>query len=131
MFTLSKDKSKIRVKMRIGHKEVFRTINENELENFLKNPLEKKIEPETHSVMNKKNNQKETCESLIISLWAEKWFKISRTAAEVHDELSWRGYKRYGKSRISHCLANLTKDGYFIRLGTNVRYRYIQKDLTL
>jgi hypothetical protein len=67
--------------------------------------------------------KEKTCDDAIKLLCKEGWFNFPRTASEVHRELSKRGYG-YGKSRISHSLLSLVKEGYLLRTGFPKKYRY-------
>ncbi|MEM3726112.1 MAG: hypothetical protein QXY74_05200 [Candidatus Bathyarchaeia archaeon] len=72
--------------------------------------------------------KEKTCQDAIKLLCNEGWFAFPRTAGEVYRELRVRGYN-YGKSRVSHSLASLAKDGYLRRIGRPREYRYFSTEM--
>ena len=67
-----------------------------------------------------------TCKGLIEKLWTEDWFTSERNLADVHEELSRRGYN-YDRTAVSHSLTDLVREGVLTRTGSMRAYRYIQK----
>ncbi len=67
-----------------------------------------------------------TCKGLIEQLWHEGWFVDEHNLAEVHEELSRRGYN-YDRTAVSHALTDLVREGILSRVGSARVYRYIQK----
>lgn len=71
--------------------------------------------------------REKTCKNALKMLLKEKWFTFPRTVSEVYQELRRRGYN-YGKSRISHSLLDLVKEGYLYRIGYPKKYKYVMKN---
>jgi hypothetical protein len=67
-----------------------------------------------------------TCKGLIEMLWTEGWFISERNLADVHEELSRRGYN-YDRTAVSHSLTDLVREGVLTRAGSMRAYRYVQK----
>lgn len=67
-----------------------------------------------------------TCKGLIEMLWTEGWFTSERNLADVHEELSRRGYN-YDRTAVSHSLTDLVREGMLTRTGGMRAYRYVQK----
>ena len=63
---------------------------------------------------------------VIVELWKEGWFASSRSLAEVHEEMSRRGY-HYDRTAVSHTLVDLVREGTLSREGSIRNYRYAQK----
>lgn len=68
----------------------------------------------------------ETCRGLLQIMWREGWFGTVRTLAEVHDEMSRRGY-HYDRTAVSHSLVDLVRENVLFRGGSPRNYTYIQK----
>ena len=68
----------------------------------------------------------ETCRGLITTLWKEGWFARQHTLAEVHEEMSRRGF-HYDRTAVAHTLADLVREGTLYRDGGMRNFRYIQK----
>ncbi len=67
-----------------------------------------------------------TCRGLLESLWYEGYFIRERSLADVHEELSRRGYN-YDRTAVSHSLTDMVRETILTRIGTMRNYRYIQK----
>lgn len=67
-----------------------------------------------------------TCRGLLESLWTEGYFSSDRSLADVHEELSRRGYN-YDRTAVSHSLTDMVRENIMTRNGTMRNYRYIQK----
>ena len=68
----------------------------------------------------------ETSRGVITTMWKEGWFATPRALAEVHEEMSRRGY-HYDRTAVSHTLADLVREGSLYREGSMRNYRYVQK----
>jgi hypothetical protein len=68
----------------------------------------------------------ETCRGVILTMWKEGWFAPPRALAEVHEEMSRRGY-HYDRTAVSHTLVDLVREGSLFRDGSMRNYRYVQK----
>ena len=68
----------------------------------------------------------ETSRGVITGMWKEGWFATPRALAEVHEEMSRRGY-HYDRTAVSHTLADLVREGSLFREGSMRTYRYVQK----
>ncbi|MEM2904314.1 MAG: hypothetical protein QW057_00145 [Candidatus Bathyarchaeia archaeon] len=67
-----------------------------------------------------------TCRSVLLTLWQERFFEEGRSLSESHDEMSRRGY-HYDRSAVAHTLAELVRDGILSREGKKGEYLYVQK----
>jgi hypothetical protein len=67
-----------------------------------------------------------TCRGLLETLWLEGYFGEDRSLADVHEELSRRGYN-YDRTAVSHSLTDMVRENIMTRNGTMRNYRYIQK----
>lgn len=67
-----------------------------------------------------------TCRGLLEILWQEGYFTSERPLADVHDELSRRGY-HYDRTAVSHSLADMVRESILARVGATRTFRYIQK----
>ena len=67
-----------------------------------------------------------TCRGLLETLWMEGYFAEDRSLADVHEELSRRGYN-YDRTAVSHSLTDMVRENIMTRNGTMRNYRYIQK----
>lgn len=67
-----------------------------------------------------------TCRGLLETLWLEGYFASERSLADVHEELSRRGYN-YDRTAVSHSLTDMVRETVLTRVGTMRNYRYIQK----
>jgi hypothetical protein len=56
----------------------------------------------------------------------ERWFIAEKSLAEVHEELSRRGYN-YDRTAVSHSLTDFVRENILTRTGTMRSYRYVQK----
>jgi hypothetical protein len=68
----------------------------------------------------------ETCRGVIVTMWKEGWFATPKALAEVHEEMSRRGY-HYDRTAVSHTLVDLVREGSLFRDGSMRNYRYVQK----
>ncbi len=68
----------------------------------------------------------ETSRSVIQLMWKEGWFATPRALAEVHEEMSRRGY-HYDRTAVSHTLVDLVREGSLYRDGSMRNFRYVQK----
>lgn len=68
----------------------------------------------------------ETSRGVIIMMWKEGWFGGPRVLADVHEEMSRRGY-HYDRTAVSHTLHDLVREGTLSREGTQRNYKYVQK----
>ena len=53
-------------------------------------------------------------------------FTSERNLADVHEELSRRGYN-YDRTAVSHSLTDMVREGILTRVGSMRAYRYVQK----
>lgn len=67
-----------------------------------------------------------TCRGLLENLWTEGYFASEKSLADVHEELSRRGYN-YDRTAVSHSLTDMVRENIMTRNGTMRNYRYIQK----
>ncbi len=67
-----------------------------------------------------------TCRGLLENLWIEGYFTGERSLADVHEELSRKGYN-YDRTAVSHSLTDMVRENIMTRNGTMRNYRYIQK----
>jgi hypothetical protein len=67
-----------------------------------------------------------TCRGLLENLWIEGYFASERSLADVHEELSRKGYN-YDRTAVSHSLTDMVRENIMTRNGTMRNYRYIQK----
>ncbi len=67
-----------------------------------------------------------TCRGLLESLWMEGYFGSERSLADVHEQLSRKGYN-YDRTAVSHSLTDMVRENIMTRNGTMRNYRYIQK----
>ena len=67
-----------------------------------------------------------TCRVLLETLWEEGYFLTQRLLAEIHEELSRRGYG-YDRTAVSHSLTDMVREGILVRDGTARNYHYLQK----
>jgi len=68
----------------------------------------------------------ETCRSLLMTMWKEGWFEAPKSLAEVHEEMTRKGY-HYDRTAVSHTLVDLVREGTLFRDGSMRNYRYVQK----
>jgi hypothetical protein len=68
----------------------------------------------------------ETCRGMLLIMWEEGWFSMSKSLAEVHEEMSRRGY-HYDRTAVAHTLVDLVREGTLFREGSMRNYRYVQK----
>lgn len=68
----------------------------------------------------------ETCRGVIVGLWEEAFFAVSRSLGDVHSEMARRGF-HYDRTAVAHALIDLVKDGVLSREGKPRRYVYAQK----
>ena len=68
----------------------------------------------------------ETCRGLLTTMWKEGWFASAKSLAEVHEEMSRRGY-HYDRTAVAHTLVDLVREGTLFRDGSMRNYRYVQK----
>ena len=68
----------------------------------------------------------ETCREMLLIMWEEEWFSTSKSLADVHEEMSRRGY-HYDRTAVAHTLVDLVREGTLFREGSMRNYRYVQK----
>ncbi|MEM2760521.1 MAG: hypothetical protein QXU32_11630 [Nitrososphaerales archaeon] len=122
----------VKVKLRRGSWEIEISCPEDRVKQVMENIISSMegIPTETEpSVIPERKQQPRgsaTCKGLIESLWTEQWFASERSLADVHEELSRRGYN-YDRTAVSHSLTDLVRENLLTRTGTMRAYRYIQK----
>ena len=67
-----------------------------------------------------------TCRGVLENLWHEGYFVLEKPLAEVHEELSRRGYN-YHRTAVSHSLTDMVRESILTRVGAMRNYRYVQK----
>ena len=67
-----------------------------------------------------------TCRGVLENLWHEGYFVSEKPLAEVHEELSRRGYN-YHRTAVSHSLTDMVRESILTRVGAMRNYRYVQK----
>ena len=136
------DSNMVEIKLKKGSWEIEISCREDKVKEVIENVLAgmdgvfaTKETPNTlssdflTSISERKQQQQrssKTCKVLIESLWKESWFSIERSLADVHEELSRRGYN-YDRTAVSHSLTDLVRENILTRTGTMRTYRYIQK----
>ena len=68
----------------------------------------------------------QTSRGVLTTMWKEGWFASPRSLAEVHEEMSRRGY-HYDRTAVSHTLVDLVREGSLYRDGSMRNFRYVQK----
>jgi hypothetical protein len=125
--------SPIRLKLTIGDVEAEIECEESQLQSAVEKvvtALQKQSETlskiSNASLSQRSVPRKQTCKTIILELWKEGWFSISRNLREVHDEMGRRGY-HYDRSAVAHTLVDLVREGILTRQGGARQYRYVQK----
>lgn len=120
----------VRVKLKRGAWEIEISCPEDKVKQVVESVLSgMDIAPETPAVISERKQQPRssgTCKGLIEMLWSERWFESEKNLAEVHEELSRRGYN-YDRTAVSHSLTDLVRESVLTRTGTMRAYRYVQK----
>jgi len=125
-------KPKVRLKLKIGNVEAEIECEEDQLKGAVEQFLtavqsqSEKLAVVTTAPRKEVPIKKDTCKSLLVGLWQEGWFSVSRTLGEVHEEMSRRGY-HYDRSAIAHTLVDIMREGYLTRDGAARQYTYVQK----
>lgn len=125
------DSDMVRVKLKKGSWEIEISCREDKVKEVIENVLSgmDTAGTETPSIISERKQTTHgsaTCKGLIESLWTERWFATERSLADVHEELSRRGYN-YDRTAVSHSLTDLVRENVLTRTGTMRAYRYIQK----
>ncbi len=125
------DSSVVKVKLKKGSWEIEISCPEDKVKQVVENVLSgmEGAATETPSMISERKQQPRgsaTCKGLIETLWSEGWFTTERSLADVHEELSRRGYN-YDRTAVSHSLTDLVRENMLTRTGTMRAYRYIQK----
>jgi len=121
----------VKVKLKKGSWEIEISCPEDKVKQVVENVLAgmESTSVEMPKVISERKQQPRgsaTCKGLIEELWAENWFTTERSLADVHEELSRRGYN-YDRTAVSHSLTDLVRENILTRTGTMRAYRYIQK----
>jgi hypothetical protein len=125
---MSEEKGEIKVKLKRGAWEIEITCPEDKLKQAIESVLEGLSSSQAQLPQEEVRRPRATmtCRAMIYKLWEEGWFKEERTLAEVHEELSRRGYN-YDKTAVAHNLTDLVRENVLTRQGTPRAYRYVQK----
>ena len=120
----------VRVKLKRGAWEIEISCPEEKVKQVVESVLSgMDIAPEVPALISERKQQARgsaTCKGLIEMLWTEGWFESERNLADVHEELSRRGYN-YDRTAVSHSLTDLVRESVLTRTGTMRAYRYVQK----
>lgn len=119
----------VRVRLKKGAWEIEISCPEDKVKQVVESVLSgMDITTETPTVMERKQQARgsATCKGLIEMLWTEGWFVSERNLADVHEELSRRGYN-YDRTAVSHSLTDLVREDVLTRVGSMRAYRYVQK----
>lgn len=125
------DPNTVKVKLKKGSWEIEISCPEDKVKQVVENVLSgmENIATEAPTFISERKQQPRgsaTCKGLIESLWSDGWFTTERSLADVHEELSRRGYN-YDRTAVSHSLTDLVRENILTRSGTMRAYRYIQK----
>jgi hypothetical protein len=125
------DSNVVRVKLKKGSWEIEISCPEDKVKQVVENVLSgmEGSTAETPTMISERKQQPRgsaTCKGLIETLWSEGWFTREKSLADVHEELSRRGYN-YDRTAVSHSLTDLVRENMLTRTGTMRAYRYIQK----
>ena len=125
------DSNVVKVKLKKGSWEIEISCPEDKVKQVVENVLlgMEGLTAETPTMISERKQQPRgsaTCKGLIEALWSEGWFTTERSLADVHEELSRRGYN-YDRTAVSHSLTDLVRENMLTRTGTMRAYRYIQK----
>lgn len=122
--------STVRVKLKRGAWEIEISCPEEKVKQVVESVLSgMDMAPEVPTMVTERKQQSRgsaTCKGLIEMLWSERWFESEKNLAEVHEELSRKGYN-YDRTAVSHSLTDLVREGVLTRTGTMRAYRYVQK----
>lgn len=120
----------VHVKLKRGAWEIEISCPEDKVKQVVESVLSgMDIAPEAPAVVSERKQQvrgSATCKGLIEMLWSERWFESEKNLAQVHEELSRRGYN-YDRTAVSHSLTDLVRESVLARTGTMRAYRYVQK----
>jgi len=120
----------VRVKLKRGAWEIEISCPEDKVKQVVESVLSgMDIAPEVPTMVSERKQQSRgsaTCKGLIEMLWSERWFESEKNLAEVHEELSRKGYN-YDRTAVSHSLTDLVRESVLTRTGTMRAYRYVQK----
>ncbi len=123
------DPNVVKVKLKRGSWEIEISCSEDKVKQVVENVLSGMETAAVETVISARKPQTRgsaTCKGLIEALWKENWFTIERALADVHEELSRRGYN-YDRTAVSHSLTDIVRENILTRTGTMRTYRYIQK----
>lgn len=120
----------VRIKLKRGAWEIEISCTEDKVKQVVESVLSgMDITPEVPAMVSERKRQvrgSATCKGLIEMLWSERWFESEKNLAEVHEELSRKGYN-YDRTAVSHSLTDLVRESVLTRTGTMRAYRYVQK----
>jgi len=121
----------VKVRLKKGSWEIEISCPEDKVKQVVENVLSgmENVSVEKETIVSARKQQPRgsaTCKGLIETLWAENWFATERSLADVHEELSRRGYN-YDRTAVSHSLTDLVRENVLTRTGTMRAYRYVQK----
>lgn len=120
----------VRVRLKRGAWEIEISCPEDKVKQVVESVLSgMDITAEAPTIVSERKQQARgsaTCKGLIEMFWTEGWFTSERNLADVHEELSRRGYN-YDRTAVSHSLTDMVREGILTRTGSMRAYRYIQK----
>ena len=120
----------VRVRLKRGAWEIEISCPEDKVKQVVESVLSgMDITAEAPTIVSERKQQARgsaTCKGLIEMLWTEGWLTSERNLADVHEEISRRGYN-YDRTAVSHSLTDLVREGVLTRTGSMRAYRYIQK----
>jgi len=120
----------VRVRLKRGAWEIEISCPEDKVKQVVESVLSgMDITAEAPAIVSERKQQARgsaTCKGLIEMLWTEGWFTSERNLADVHEELSRRGYN-YDRTAVSHSLTDMVREGVLTRVGSMRAYRYVQK----
>ena len=120
----------VRVRLKKGAWEIEISCPEDKVKQVVESVLSgMDITEEAPAIVSERKQQARgfaTCKGLIEMFWAEGWFTSEKNLADVHEELSRRGYN-YDRTAVSHSLTDLVREGVLTRVGSMRAYRYVQK----
>ena len=125
------DPEVVKVKLKKGSWEIEFSCPEGKVKQVVENLLsgmENVVKEGANTLLDRKQqpHSSATCKGLIEALWMERWFTAEKSLAEVHEELSRRGYN-YDRTAVSHSLTDFVRENILIRTGAMRSYRYVQK----
>jgi len=119
----------VRVRLKKGAWEIEISCPEDKVKQVVESVLSGMDIAEVPAIVSGRKQQARgsaTCKGLIEMLWTEGWFVSERNLADVHEELSRRGYN-YDRTAVSHSLTDMVREGILTRTGSMRAYRYVQK----